>query len=315
MVNILKSLFSLLVGSLLSMSIVNTGLGSKPWEDEALYQGKVVSLSGIISPLTDYTPINYQAYGYAADHLRHNRELEELDLSRNRIDTESMKILFPDLQGKPLRKINLHDCQIDSYTCLIFSTEILQGNQILQYLDLSRNTFESWPVVSICENITHNTTLSFLNLSENDLSSNIAYHFHDVFEHNTGLQTLKLSKVGLDYHAVGDMVDDLGKNKTLKELDLSNNSIGDYGGLSIARLLRTNKGIETLDISNCSIGDRGLKAIGSALTNNKTVQKLIFPQAGLDLERARTFFAESIKNKSFLFDTKTFEVIRHQVQK
>ena len=164
--------------------------------------------------------------------LLSNVSLAHLDLSLNSCILKSGASVFEGLKhNNTLVNLNLSETGIvatDRDTARSL-TEILQENEKLAHLDLSKNTVSDSVARCIFEGLEHNTALVNLNLSKSGIKA------------NDPATAMSLTKM-------------LQENKKLAHLDLSKNTFSDLGARCIFKGLEQNTTLVSLNVS-CTIAD------------------------------------------------------------
>ncbi|CAB1103173.1 unnamed protein product [Ectocarpus sp. CCAP 1310/34] len=188
-----------------------------------------------------------------------HRGIQVLDLSENKLDTESAQSLCAFLKSPTccLREILLAKADIDDGETAIVM-EAMQHNHSVRYLDFSDNSigggyektqFSGGPTTggaSIALALGVNTTIRHINLRWNLLGSKV----------NDGLVCLDLSYNEISPTGALVIAQALENNDRLETLRLDGNSIGFNGGRTLVRSLNYWTLSRTLGLKNCMLESR-----------------------------------------------------------
>ena len=267
-----------------------------------------LDLSGNYDPQDKSFSLSY----YVFQGLLHNKSLVHLDLScTGLVDTvDSMKALSKMLKvNKSLKHLNLSNNNF-GVSFLIFQSlqhnttlvhlnlsetklklrgptlealsEMLQVNDSLAHIDVSKNKFSGSEVSHVFQSLRHNTTLVHLNLS-NDFGFTDApkalFHGNCI---NTTLTYLDLSAIqGIDIKII---FQDLQHNTILVHLYLRNTGLvaTEETAQALTRMLQVNKTLTHLDLSyNENFSDSGAHCVFAGLRHNTTLTYLNLSSTGL----------------------------------
>ncbi|CAF1260653.1 unnamed protein product [Adineta ricciae] len=229
--------------------------------------------------------ITAQGCAYLQETLKDSYTIEELDISKNAIDTEGLEILsllFTNNETKMsiMKKLNLSSCELND-SCgpilrkilkvklvreIFFLTdEISQGGDMLEELYLSGNQLSTIACKNIGLGLKEIPELRVLDLSWNMICENDIRPICISLKENQTLERLNLKMNGLGNQGsilVGNM---LAQNDTILELDLSNNRIEKDGCDIFASKLEMNRRLKKISFGDNNIGTFGslilLKAI------------------------------------------------------
>ena len=222
--------------------------------------------------------------------LYHNTNLQQLDLSHNRICDDGAVAISECLKNNStLQELNISHNKV-SDDGIINIAKALQINVTLQILDVSHNSLSDNGVVTFSDYLKENNTLRQLRISWNDIDL-------DLNSNVTSLNMKKLSNTGailvskflyystsilkfnLSHNDISDngavaISECLKNNNTLQELNMSHNKVSDSGIISIYKALEMNAKLRKFNISYNNISDDGAVAISEYLKNNNTLQEL-----------------------------------------
>ncbi|XP_014824689.1 PREDICTED: protein NLRC3-like [Poecilia mexicana] len=167
--------------------------------------------------------------------------LRELDLSKNKLNDEGMKLLSGVVKNCHLETLRLSGCGLEEKGCTCVASALCSNPSYLQNLDLSRNSFSRTSV---------NQLFNFLQHPDSKL------------------QRLWLFKTNLQVDGATALASAL-KPDQLKELDLGANTIGDAGVQKLSELLKSpNSKLEALRLQGCRLTDEGCAMLASSLKTN-----------------------------------------------
>ena len=202
------------------------------------------------------------------DFIKNNNSIIKLELNCINLEykIENIQNNFSLSEGliynKNITSLNLINCRLKNSCGELF--KILQNNNSITSLNLSRNNIESITDLANCLKV--NTTLTDINLSENgildisDLSNSLQI--------NTTLTDLNLSYN--DIIDISDLSNSLQINTTLTDLNLSHNNIKNI--INLTDNLKENNNITKINLSNNLIDD--IKQIDYLLKYNSSLYSL-----------------------------------------
>ena len=171
--------------------------------------------------------------------------LEELDISRNRLTSQSTKLIITALY---------HNCTVRNFN--IAGSDIptqllapLLGLPLVS-LDLSGCSIGRKGVCEIAGALCSNTVLEELDLSYNPIGNFGAIALADMLLHNKSLRNLNLQWSSLTTQGVCEIARALCRNAILEELNLADNEMGEIGATSVAKTVLYNRSIKIL--SHCT---------------------------------------------------------------
>jgi Ca2+-binding EF-hand superfamily protein len=197
--------------------------------------------------------------------------LQELNLSRNKIDAKASKALATYMSSPmcPLYRLVLDASDVDDSECAAF-VECLGTNRNLHELDMSNNLLgneESIPGsrtggAALADFlVTPGCKLNYLKLAWNGIRQETAKYFAYALGKNTTLTYIDLSYNGLGFEAGEILGDSIIDNKTLKTLILDNNNFGSTACVTICIGVCQNMAIQHISLDENPIGEAGAKMI------------------------------------------------------
>ena len=195
---------------------------------------------------------------YAADNiailLSKNDELEELNLSCNKLKELGVRNILDSINVSNLTSLNISNNQI---TRLKYIADILTYATKIVELDLSYNKLSAEDMKRFLyrtKNIF--TNLVKLNVSGNIISDEVASAFANVLLENKKLKELDLSDNNLHTEGIRKIFNGL-KISTLIKLRVGHNSITDQEADHMVTFLSRNKSLEELDLSHNNLRSAG----------------------------------------------------------
>ncbi|XP_078022773.1 NACHT, LRR and PYD domains-containing protein 12-like isoform X8 [Epinephelus lanceolatus] len=170
--------------------------------------------------------------------------LEELDLSRNKLQDSGVTLLSDGLKSPncKLQRLRLALCQFTERSCAALGSSLKSNPAHLRVLDLTGNDLRDGGVTKLCEFLA---------------------------EPRCGLETLSLKSCRLSAGCCRPLTSALRRSSDLKELDLSWNDLMDQGAELLSDWLRKPQcRLKTLRLALCEFTERGCAALGSSLKSN-----------------------------------------------
>ncbi|XP_078022816.1 NACHT, LRR and PYD domains-containing protein 12-like isoform X13 [Epinephelus lanceolatus] len=227
--------------------------------------------------------------------------LEELDLSRNKLQDSGVMLLSDGLKSPncKLQRLSLKSCWLSAGCCRPL-TSALSSSSDLKELDLSWNylmdqgaellsdwlrkpqcrletlrladcQFTERGCAALGSSLKSNPAhLRVLDLEDNDLTDGgVTKLCEFLAEPRCGLETLSLKSCRLSAERCRPLTSALSSSSDLKELDLSWNDLMDQGAELLSDWLRKPQcRLKTLRLALCEFTERGCAALGSSLKSN-----------------------------------------------
>ncbi|XP_078022620.1 NACHT, LRR and PYD domains-containing protein 12-like isoform X4 [Epinephelus lanceolatus] len=227
--------------------------------------------------------------------------LEELDLSRNKLQDSGVTLLSDGLKSPncKLQRLSLKSCRLSAECCRPL-TSALSSSSDLKELDLSYNQlmdqgaellsdwlrkpqcrletlrladcqFTERGCAALGSSLKSNPAhLRVLDLEDNDLRDGGVTNLCEFLaEPRCGLETLSLKSCRLSAECCRPLTSALSSSSDLKELDLSYNQLMDQGAELLSDWLRKPQcRLKTLRLAHCQFTERGCAALGSSLKSN-----------------------------------------------
>ena len=269
--------------------------------------------------------INDEGATALTEALLENTKLEELILSENKLQTESIYKIFNGLNISTLIKLVISHNDINSIVADVIAS-FLSRNTKLQELDLSHNHLRTAGAISICKmnlsklfsfNLSHNSitsevtnelasflsrnaNLKFLDLSSNNLQrlGNMDIFFK-VLQNISVLSSLNVGSNSVINGAANELTTLLFHNPKLEKIDLSYNH---FSASDIANILKGMKNISSLasiNISHTVINDEAANELATVLLHNPKLKYLDLNHNNISLSAMVNVF-EGMKNTSNL---------------
>lgn len=204
--------------------------------------------------------------------LQDGAELEELDVSFNRLGVQHIEVIMSGLAGvQTLSQLNLRfNGFADAGTHVIAAG--LQGDTAarLRWLDLSFNGVGIDGATSIGNALQEpSCVLERLNLKCNNVAEDGAEAIAEALRINKTLKWLELGVNNIENGGTWELADCLEDNHTLEYLGLSGNGITAEGIEFFPSAMRKNNGLRSLDLGMNKLADDGAKAVATMLTSSQ----------------------------------------------
>ena len=230
--------------------------------------------------------------------LSKNSNLEELDLSYNKLKATGVNMIAELCKITNLTKLNISHNDITDHP-LDFVPTFLSQNLNLKEFDLSHNNLQAEGAINILEwssitnlvkfSISHNSItdhaaeciaififqnskLEEIDLSCNNLHAPGAIKIAQLSNINN-LVKFNISHNAITNHAAESIADFLSQNSKLEELDLSYNSLQAKGAIKITQSCNITN-LVRFNINNNGITDRAAKSIANFLSQNSKLEEL-----------------------------------------
>ena len=178
-----------------------------------------------------------------------NTQLQELDISKNYLKTQSTVKILEALQSiSTLTKLYINDNNITENAANYIAVVISQ-NVHLQEIDISNNSLQTSGIIVILKALRSISTLTKLSISRNNISNKAANHIAAVIPCNTNLQELDISDNNLQTSGALQILKALQQISTLTKLYISKNYITKRIVDDIAVVISCNTQLQELDIS------------------------------------------------------------------
>ena len=226
----------------------------------------------------------------ALEGLKHNQDLEILDLSFNcKLGPELGINLKKHLFEGQLRDLRLRKCGLGTRGVIALShclDPAYKGSLI--HLDLTENHIDQKGMIFLFESLTENSRLESLVLDGNQIHSRKISSLSTFLAANLTLSSLSLKECRLDDGICDALKNGLKKNKSLRKLFLNGNYIYSKGANVLMEGLCFNSGLHELDLSYNKVSNRSDKMLKNLLIENKTLKifNLKNNLAGDDLGKA-----------------------------
>ena len=161
-------------------------------------------------------------------------------------------------------------------THIVPLAEHLEGNKILQHIDLGHNHMRDGSAIAFAKVLEHrHTALERLNLEGNDIGCGGIKALAHALKENVNLKMLELGRNHIHPDGAKALAQAIRINHVLRELDIEHNAFGVEGAVKIAEALRYNRHLETVNLAYNRINEHGAQAIASMLRVNKGLKSLL----------------------------------------
>ena len=215
-----------------------------------------------------------------------NSSLEEINISRNNLQTRGVKIIVKALSKiDTLIILNLSNNSVTNKAADDIAAAI-SCNTKLQEIDISENNLQTAGVRIIMKALQGIHTLKMLYLRNNVISCKAADDIAAVIYCNTKLQEIDISENNLQTVGVRIIMKALQGIHTLKMLYLRNNVISCEAADDIAAVIYCNNKLQEIDISENNLQTAGVRIIMKALQGIHTLKMLYLRNNVISCEAA-----------------------------
>ena len=247
-------------------------------------------------------------------HLIQNKfyNIENLNLSNNKIDDLSCKYLFNSLLNCPnLKTLNLSFNQI-SKNGLNYAEKYLLTYINLINLNLSNNLLGIQGIAFLIQCLINNknSKLKILDISFNGMEKKGILPLCNYFKSNNNLTSLFIGGNYICNEGLKSLIDFLIKKSKSKIeiLSFENNNISKEGGNYISDLICNYNSINTIDLKNNNLSDEG---VIFSLSNNKSkIISIDFSENNLgenSLKSLKEFISKNNSLKQIILDNNNFK--------
>ena len=188
-----------------------------------------------------------------------------LDISYNCVTDASLTLVADIIKRNfSLVSLNLGDCDINGEISTL--CDPCKINTTLTKLIVSSCSLDASVMPILCEMLEHNQTLKTLDLSRNDIGSKGTLCLVDV--KNISITTLILHKCKQDFTGAANIGKFLAKNASVVFIDISFNMIGDRGVKELMNSLVVNNTLQHLDLRSNKITSSGAISIADYLAGD-----------------------------------------------
>ena len=255
-----------------------------------------------------------QAANSIAEVLANNKQLEEIDLSRNNLRAVSAIKIFNgmknlsnliklDVSGNHIADKEAYEgieiiapivSQIShlstkpvTYTAVQRLTFVLDHNPMLQELSIHSLSLYPEEVTVLLEGMKNLKNLTELDISSNKISNEAAEALASILSCNISLQTLKIEGCSLQTEGAVDIFNAITTHSHLTYLDISYNGISNEAAKALASILSCNISLQTLKIERCSLQTEGAVDIFNATTTHSHLTYLDISSNNISNEAAK----------------------------
>lgn len=221
--------------------------------------------------------------------VRGNKVLRQLNISRFNLPVQELLGTAP----VPMLSINfsgLNLCLVD----IFFIAKCLRVNQVLKYIDLSRNDVRNEGAHAIARSLQHNTTLEGLRLDKFMLPIQAirgSANSRKLLYPSKNLHTM-------DFIVMGEL---LRKNTDARELDLRGNDMFQTTEINcISQALSVNHGLQKLTFIWNTFGPPGMVMLSNALKHHPTVTDLQLRANGIGPDEGAQALADLVATNTVI---------------
>ena len=217
--------------------------------------------------------ITHEAKGDIVNVISCNSNLEELDISVNKLQTLCAFGIARALQSiSTLTKLYINDIQM-TYKAAGGMAEVILCNSYLQELDIGSNALQTRGAVQILKSLKKISTLTTLYINNNEITDEAADDIAAVIFCNE-MQVLDVSDNYLVTTGITKVAKALQRVCTLTHLYISNNKITDEATDDIAAVISCNPYLEEFDIGQNFVHGRGAIKLAKSFQQVSTLKKL-----------------------------------------
>ena len=252
----------------------------------------------------DFSDCNLDARGLSVVYkiLETNRDIRELNLSRNNVGQSGIDWVRKILQVCELRVLALADNGLSDKD-MEDLMEVLPEAELLKELDLSHNLLGLLSGTTLTRHLPGNHSLRRLNLSHNELGAEGLRRITEGLRENDTLERLDVSWNSLQDHGMVHVSDIILKAVSLKEIALNGNFITVVGARHLAHSLRENSSLEVLEMGQNFLRNDGACALVRSVRSNRSSKLRLLDLNGTLVEKEFATIYRRIQ-----LDNTTFQV-------
>ena len=252
----------------------------------------------------DFSDCNLDARGLSVVYkiLETNRDIRELNLSRNNVGQSGIDWVRKILQVCELRVLALADNGVSDKD-MEDLMEVLPEAELLKELDLSHNLLGLLSGTTLTRHLPGNHSLRRLNLSHNELGAEGLRRITEGLRENDTLERLDVSWNSLQDHGMVHVSDIILKAVSLKEIALNGNFITVVGARHLAHSLRENSSLEVLEMGQNFLRNDGACALVRSVRSNGSSKLRLLDLNGTLVEKEFATIYRRIQ-----LDNTTFQV-------
>ena len=252
----------------------------------------------------DFSDCNLDARGLSVVYkiLETNRDIRELNLSRNNVGQSGIDWVRKILQVCELRVLALADNGLSDKD-MEDLMEVLPEAELLKELDLSHNLLGLLSGTTLTRHLPGNHSLRRLNLSHNELGAEGLRRITEGLRENDTLERLDVSWNSLQDHGMVHVSDIILKAVSLKEIALNGNFITVVGARHLAHSLRENSSLEVLEMGQNFLRNDGACALVRSVRSNGSSKLRLLDLNGTLVEKEFATIYRRIQ-----LDNTTFQV-------
>ena len=206
--------------------------------------------------------------------LMHNTELEDIDLSNNKLLSDGTITIFNGMKKiLKLKRINISENWI-TFEAADDIANVLSQNTNLQELYLGNNYLQASGITTLLSKMSNISKVTHLDISSNKINDEAADDIATFILHNDNLKVIDLSNNLIQATGFTKIFGRTSTNFCLKKVNLSENVLDDEAADTIAAFLSQNILLEELDLSKNYLQSVGAVRIFGAIKNHPNILKL-----------------------------------------
>lgn len=227
-----------------------------------------------------------------------NSIISHIDLSKNCIGSDGVKIISQCISHCKISHLDLSDNEIDESSLKHLSAAVLT-NKSLVHLNLSENDLGEGSIEFLCRSILESNVLQYFDLSCNSLNSEACLSLGPLGL-STSLIELILSGNSLMDDGIKLLLKCFKLNQSLKALDLSDNCLSSKSCKYISQILSYTN-IQSLDMSANEIDSTGLIELSFPIKNESKLSILKIHSNKICSEGLKVFSENILDNFSLKY--------------
>ena len=215
-----------------------------------------------------------------------NTKLNEIKISRNKVQTTGATKLFKALQRiNALKYLDLNHSNITEETASVIAT-IFSFNTDLQELNLGGNHLQPSSIIKIAKGLQKISSLAKFYIDHNNITDEVANDIAAAISCNMNLQELNLGSNNLQTSGAIKIVNSLQTISSLTKLSIDHNNITYEAADDIAAVISCNINLQELNLGNNGLQTSGIISIAKSLHKISSLTKLSIDHNNLTYEAA-----------------------------